>query len=110
MELVALIIVLGVGYFVWRSYTTKNESSTYEGYTASPEVKPAEPVVAALDVNKDGKVDIKDAVEVVNKTRTRAKKAATETVKEVKTRAKKAVATTKAAAKPRGRRPASKKA
>ena len=39
--------------------------------------KPAEPTVAGpLDVNQDGKVDIKDAVEVVKKARGRAKKAA----------------------------------
>lgn len=37
-----------------------------------------QPVVLTdvLDVNKDGKVDLKDAVEVVKKTRTRVKKAA----------------------------------
>jgi hypothetical protein len=112
MEIVALIIVLVGGYFVWKAYSQKTENSSYEGYTGSPELKSLDPapVHSALDVNKDGKVDVKDAVEVVKKTRTRAKKVATETVKAVKTRTKKAAATTKtpAAAKPRGRRPASK--
>ena len=112
MEIIALILVIGAGYFVWRTYSQKNVPSTYEGYTGSPELKTVEPtpVMSALDVNKDGKVDVQDAVEVVKKTRTRAKKAATETVKAVKTRTKKSAATTKttAAAKPRGRRPASK--
>jgi len=66
--------------------------------TASAESK----VTEVLDVNKDGKVDLKDAVEVVKKTRARVKKAADldgdgkVTVKDVKTAVK---ATKKAAAK-----------
>jgi len=68
-----------------------------------------------LDVNKDGHVDVKDAVEVVKKTRTRVKKVLDQdgdgkvTVKDAEVVASKATAKGKQiAAKTRGRKTASK--
>lgn len=108
MEIVALIIVVVAGYFVWNSFQKKNESLSQSTVEAAP-------VTHVLDVNNDGKVDVKDAVEAVKKTRRRVKKAADVdgdgrvTVKDVKAAARKSKsAATAVMAKTRGRKPASK--
>lgn len=99
MEL--LLIILAVvavgGYFIWKE-RKHQEAGTHplDGATKAPEPWPfptsrppegdnkpvSEPLpvmptlTAALDVNKDGKVDIKDAVEVVVKAKKKVAKAA----------------------------------
>lgn len=99
MEL--LLIILAVvavgGYFIWKE-RKHQEAGTHplDGATKAPEPWPfptsrppegdnkpvSEPLpvmptlTAALDVNKDGKVDIKDAVEVVAKAKKKVAKAA----------------------------------
>lgn len=90
MELLLIILAIFAvgGYFIWKERKHEEaESHPLDGATKAPEpwpfptsrppegnTKPAEeplPVMptltAALDVNHDGKVDIKDAVEVVAK-------------------------------------------
>lgn len=99
MEL--LLIILAVvavgGYFIWKERKHK-ETGTHplDGATKAPEPWPfptgrppegdnkpvSEPLpvmptlTAALDVNKDGKVDIKDAVEVVAEAKKKVAEAA----------------------------------
>lgn len=99
MELVILLVVVvaGIGWFIWneRQHET-NGNHPLEGATKN----------AILDVNKDGKVDIKDAVAAVEvvteevktvakKATTKAKKAAVEVEAKVKTAVKKAKAPSK---------------
>ncbi len=128
MELIILLIIaLGVGIFFLYSMMFKDSpsSSAIElSTTTKPVVENTHPLINKtgevtnnpLDVNKDGKVDVKDAVEIVKKTRTRAKKAldqdgdGTITSKDVKVAATKAKAKTKeVVTKARGRKPVSKK-
>lgn len=94
MELVILlVVVIGVlGWFLWRDRTLDQSGNhPLDGATKT--------VVQALDVNQDGKVDIKDAVAaaevVVEKTKKTATKAKAK-VKETATKAKTAVKKTTA--------------
>lgn len=128
---ILLVLLLGAGVLYYL-YKKMNQPESFDStgsaphgvptLPAMPEPQPAptvEAVQQALDVNKDGKVDLADAKAVVKKTRARAKKAADldgdgrVTVKDVKvaaTRARKtagaiadqaAKVATKSAAKPR---------
>ena len=96
MELVILLVVVlgGIGWFIWNERQhDKNGTHPLDSVT-TPSV---------LDVNKDGKVDIKDAVAaavvvkeevktVAKKTATKAKKAAVEVEAKVEAVVKKAKA------------------
>lgn len=76
MELIILIaVVIAVfGFFIWKSSKpTASGSHPLDGATKNA-------VVEVLDVNKDGKVDIADAVEAVAKVKTKAKSAAKKVV------------------------------
>jgi hypothetical protein len=126
MELIILLIVAAVGiFFLYRiMFKDKPSSSAVALSTSTAPVEEASaPLVNKsgavvdnpLDVNQDGKVDMKDAVEAVKKTRARAKKALDQdgdgklTSKDVKVAASKVKAKGKeVAAKARGRKPASK--
>lgn len=80
MEILLVLLIVGLGglwYFTTRKPSTNTTETNPPATEEKPVEKPAEPTVAGpLDVNQDGKVDIKDAVEVVKKARGRAKKAA----------------------------------
>jgi hypothetical protein len=83
--LIGLIVIVGLGYLVFRSSQTTTSS--------------------ALDVNKDGKVDVKDAVAVAVKVEEAVVTEVKEVVTKAKTAAKKVAAkkpakTAKAAKKP----------
>ncbi len=130
MDIILLLIVvsvvfLGAIFYFNKSEPTKSsntsdqpiqDSNTEVPTTTQQPVETVAPSIS-LDVNNDGKVNIKDAVEVVKKTRTRVKKVLDQngdgkvTVKDAKVAAKKVKEKTKAAiAKTtRGRKPASKK-
>ena len=126
MEIVIIvaIAVAAIGWFIWKDRKFE-ESGRHplDGATKTPEPWPfptsrppegdakpaAEPIpvmptlTAVLDVNKDGRVDIKDAVAakdvVVAETKKAAKKTqakAAEVVKKTKTKAQAAVKKTKA--------------
>jgi hypothetical protein len=102
MELIILlaVVVAAIGWFIWSERQhDKNGTHPLDSVTT-----PSAPSV--LDVNKDGKVDIKDAVAAVEvvkeevktvakKTATKAKKAAVEVEAKVKTAVKKAKAPSK---------------
>ena len=127
MEFLVILGLAVVGVFVIYKMMFKDEplNTTSSLLTTSqPGAETSLPVINkngsvsdnALDVNKDGKVDVKDAVEVVKKTRTRVKKSLDQdgdgkvTAKDVKA----AVTKVKAKVKPkttvpRGRKPAAKK-
>ena len=104
MELVILLVVIvGVlGWFLWNGRKSEDSGShPLDGATKNS-------VVEALDVNKDGKVDLKDAVaaaEVVvlktKKTAAKTKAVAKATATKVKTAAKKTAAKKPAAKKPK---------
>jgi hypothetical protein len=90
MELVILlVVVIGVlGWFLWRDRKFEESGS-----------HPLDAATKILDVNNDGKVDVKDAVaaaevvvEKTKRTATKAKTVAKETVTKAKTAAKKTVA------------------
>ncbi len=89
--IVAVIAVLG--WFIWKDRKFDDSGShPLDGATKST-------VVEALDVNKDGKVDIKDAVaaaevvvEKTKKTATKAKTVAKATAAKAKTAVKKTAA------------------
>ena len=90
MELVILlVVVIGVlGWFLWRDRKFEESGS-----------HPLDAPTKLLDVNNDGKVDVKDAiaaaevvVEKTKKTATKAKTVAKETVAKAKTVAKKTAA------------------
>ena len=93
MEIIILVILLG-GAIVW--FSTKEKKSDTDTPVAPYKVEPNLTTKAdgighesVLDVNKDGKVDVKDAVAAVKKTKAKAKTVANEVVTEVKTVAKK---------------------
>jgi len=96
-----IILVVAVGaYFYYKNKLDTNKDGHVRKEEVAPVVeevkeKVAEAVKQAADVNKDGKVDISDAVEVVKKART--KKPASNTDKPA---AKKQAAKTPAAKKP----------
>jgi hypothetical protein len=95
MELVILIaiIVAALGWFLWNGRKPgDSQSHPLDGATKNA-------VVEALDVNKDGKVDIQDAVaaaevvvEKTKKTATKAKAKVKETAAKAKTAVKKTTA------------------
>jgi hypothetical protein len=103
MELVILLVVVlgGIGWFIWNERQhEKSGSHPLDSVTTPTAAVPPTPSV--LDVNKDGKVDIKDAVAAVEvvkeEVKTVAKKAtakAKKAVVEVKSAAKKAKAPSK---------------
>jgi hypothetical protein len=121
MELIILLLVVvaAIGWFIWSERQhDKNGSHPLDSVTTpsvtdvNKDSKTPEPVASStvylegLDINKDGKVDIKDAVAAVEvvkeevktvakKTATRAKKV----VAEVETKAKAAVKKVKPKAK-----------
>jgi hypothetical protein len=130
---ILLVVLLGAGvlYYLYKKMNQPDNMDSLHDHSATPTVPPmpepqpvpsVEAVKTALDVNKDGKIDLADAKEVVKKTRARVKKAADldgdgrVTVKDVKvaaTRASKTAATvadraakaaTKSAAKPRAKK------
>ena len=140
--LVGLLVIAAIGIYIWYSNTSKPVSeqkpvSNTEQPPSNQEIltpvatktgdvvvvqTTEQPVVtSALDVNQDGKVDIKDAVEAVKKTRARVKKSLDQdgdgkvTSKDVKVAVSKAKAKAKTKGKAamstaRGRKAASKKA
>lgn len=95
MEFVIIIVavIAVLAWFMWKDRKFEDSGShPLDGATKNT-------VVEALDVNKDGKVDIKDAVaaaevvvEKTKKTAAKAKTAAKTTAAKVKTAAKKTVA------------------
>jgi len=70
--IIGLVIIGGVGYALYKM-VTKKETAEEAVNEVIAEAK-AE-VTKVADVNKDGKVDVSDVVEVVKKTRGRKKKA-----------------------------------
>jgi hypothetical protein len=103
MELVILLVaVIGVlGWFIWKDKRSENNSGhPLDGATKS----------AFLDVNKDGKVDVKDAVAVVEvvaeEVKTVTKKAATKAKKvavDVEAKVETAVKKVKSSRKPKAK-------
>ena len=92
--LLFIVVVIGVlGWFVWKDRKFDESSShPLDGATKNA-------LVEALDVNKDGRVDLKDAVaaaevvvEKTKKTATKAKSAAKKTVAKAKAAVKKPAA------------------
>lgn len=121
MELLILLLLVALGgYFLFKligqasvpTYSTSTPAQLTET-SSQPLVNKADASVTEnpLDVNHDGKVDLKDVVEVVKKTRSRVKKTTDQpkdsktTTKEVKVTASKAKPKNKTVvtAKPRGR-------
>jgi hypothetical protein len=132
MEIVVIvaIAVAAIGWFIWKDYKRQESGShPLDGATKAPEpwpfptsrppegeAKDTLPVmptlIAVLDVNKDGKVDLKDAVAakdvVVAETKKAVKKTKAKAV-EVKEKAKTAVKKTKAKAVEAAKKPKAKK-
>lgn len=118
--LIVLLIAAGLVFLLYKTFLKDDSVSTTstnnEHINSNTMInKDATVTENVLDINKDGKVDMKDAVEVVKKTRTRVKKALDKdgdgkvTVKDVKVVASKAAAKSKeVAAKARGRKPLAK--
>lgn len=76
MELIVLIlaVIVVLGWFIWKdAKKTINGTHPLDGATKNA-------IVEVLDVNKDGKVDLADAVEAVAKVKTKAKSAAKKVV------------------------------
>ena len=101
--LVVLLLGGGLAWFMYNQINKPNGESLFKNETPTvppmPEPQPVPVVEAAkqaLDLNKDGKVDLADAKEAVKKTRARVKKAADldgdgrVTVKDVKVAASRA--------------------
>ena len=88
MELVILLVVVlgGIGWFIWNERQHEKSGSHPLDSVTTPNV---------LDVNKDGKVDIKDAVAVAAVVTEEVKAVA----KKATTKAKKAVVEVEAAVK-----------
>lgn len=106
MEILIILLGAGILYFGYRLLDKPKadgshplDAATKAPYKIEPatttkidgighESVPVQPTISnILDVNKDGKVDIEDAKEVVKKTKTKAKKVVAEvsdTVKKVK--------------------------
>jgi hypothetical protein len=103
MEIVIIVLVAIAlaGWWIWK------EGQRYESNGSHPlDGATKNAVVEALDVNKDGRVDLKDAVaaaevvvEKTKKTATKTKAVAKATATKVKTAAKKTVAKKTAAKK-----------
>ena len=80
MELIILIavVIVVLGFLIWKSSKpTVSGAHPLDGATKNA-------VVEALDVNKDGKVDVADAVEAVKQVKTKAKTAAKKVVDKTK--------------------------
>jgi hypothetical protein len=71
--ILGLLAVLVVGYYVYRALSDKPVTVS-DPVQVLEEVK--NEVVATLDVNQDGQVNVEDVKEVVQKTKKAAKKAA----------------------------------
>jgi hypothetical protein len=98
MELIIGILVLaGIAYvgYTWFNKEKADGSHPLDAATQAPykvETPVAPVLTQALDVNKDGKVDLEDAKEAVKKAKSGAKKAAgaaKETVKKATSRGRK---------------------
>jgi len=76
MDIVITLIVVGaLGYVAWRYWPKPASDDMTDPAGASAAAKVAEEIKQAADVNKDGKVNVADAVEAVKKVRKpRAKK------------------------------------
>ena len=102
MEIVIIVLVAIAlaGWWIWKEGKQHESSGSHplDGATKNA-------VVEALDVNKDGKVDLKDAVAAAEIVVEKTKKVATK----AKTVAKKTVAKAKAPAKAPAKKPAAKK-
>lgn len=111
MELIILLLVVvaGIGWFIWSERQhEKSGSHPLDSVTTPSTPTPAPTPTSVLDVNKDGKVDIKDAVAAVEvvkeEVKTVAKKTATKAKKtavEVETKVKAAVKKAKTPSKPK---------
>lgn len=121
MELFIVLLVVAIGIAIVYKMMFKDEPTYTTSTPTTTETKESETTAVinksgavtdnVLDVNKDGKVDVKDAKEVVKRTRTRVKKALDQdgdgkvTTKDAKIAATKAKAKTKeVVAKTRGRK------
>jgi hypothetical protein len=80
--LLGLLALVVVGYLAYRWVSKSVDQQLGNNDPVLEAVKPE--VTEVLDVNKDGKVNVADAVEVVEKTKKVAKKAANK-VKKAKT-------------------------
>jgi hypothetical protein len=95
--LIAILVIGGIGYvaYTWFNKEKADGSHPLDAATPAPykvETPVAPVLTQALDVNKDGKVNLEDAKEAVKKTRTGVKKAAgaaKETVKKATSRGRK---------------------
>jgi hypothetical protein len=88
--LIGLVVFVVVGYLLYVNNSKKPLDLNKDGKVDAKDALSVAPVLTqtvaqVADVNKDGKVDAADAVEVVKKTTRKAK----ETVAKVKTAAKK---------------------
>jgi hypothetical protein len=73
MWLLALLVLGVIGFVVYRIVSEKTDSA----FEQNPVVhKVEESIKSALDVNKDGKVDVADVKEAATKAKAGAKKAA----------------------------------
>ena len=70
MELIILLIVVGaLAYAAWKYWPKPASADMKDAAGASEIAKIVEEAKQTADVNKDGKVDVADAVEVVKKVR-----------------------------------------
>lgn len=75
--LILLLVAILATFWYFTQKSIQREDSKPAPVDNTGTEKPAETATtSALDVNQDGKVDVKDAVEVVKKARGRAKRAA----------------------------------
>jgi len=99
MEIIILVIFAGAVLWWFSTQDKKSGSDTpVAPYKVEPTLTTKVDGIgheSVLDVNKDGKVDMKDAVEAVKKTKAKTKKVAEEVTAEVKTVAKKTAAKAK---------------
>jgi len=73
--IITLIVVGALGYVAWRYWPRPASADMTDAPGAEAAAKVAEEIKKAADVNKDGKVNLADAAEVVKKVRKpRAKK------------------------------------
>jgi hypothetical protein len=105
--IIAILAIVGIGYFTYKNLNKKIEenhsSEPVAPYKVEPtttkvdgighESIPVQPTISnVLDVNKDGKVNIEDAKEVVKKTTKKAKEVKEKVVEKVaKSRKKKTI-------------------
>jgi hypothetical protein len=101
--IIAIALLAGMGYVAYRVLNKENndgkhplDAATKAPYKLEPTVTtkvdgighesvPVQPTISnVLDVNKDGKVDMKDAKEAVKKTTKKVKKVATTVSEKVK--------------------------